>query len=150
MTEIDFHFNVPDKLTYSCRLLRKAYATGAKMVVTGDAESLQQLDRLLWTFSPTEFIPHCHIGAGDLMKPTLEASSVCLTDSPSSAALSGVLINLGTAVPDAFERFERFIEVVSEAESDRQLARQRWKYYADRGYALKRHNLAISVAGDGA
>ena len=30
MTEIAFHFNVPDKLAYSCRLLRKAYLSGAR------------------------------------------------------------------------------------------------------------------------
>jgi hypothetical protein len=36
MTEIAFHFNVPDKLAYSCRLLRKAYLSGARVVVTGE------------------------------------------------------------------------------------------------------------------
>ena len=28
MTEVDFHFNAPDKLGYACRLLRKAVANG--------------------------------------------------------------------------------------------------------------------------
>ncbi len=148
MTEIDFHFNVPDKLAYSCRLLRKAYGSGAKIVVTGDAACLEQLDRLLWTFSPTEFIPHCHAAAEDLMDTTLLSSSVVLAESPKNSAHSGVLVNLGSAVPQEFERFERFIELVTEAEADRQQARQRWKYYADRGYSLKRHNLA--AAGESA
>jgi DNA polymerase-3 subunit chi len=51
MTEIAFHFNAPDKLAYACRLLRKAVNSGARVVVTGDAASLQALDTLLWTFS---------------------------------------------------------------------------------------------------
>lgn len=142
MTQIDFHFNVPDKLAYSCRLLRKAYATGAKIVLTGDTASLAELDRLLWSFSPTEFIPHCNAAADDLMDTTIASSPIVLAESPKNSIHSGVLINLGWGVPQEFERFERFIEIVTEVESDRQQGRQRWKYYADRGYALKRHNLA--------
>ena len=36
MTEIEFHFNVHDKLAYTCRLLRKACRTGARAVVTAE------------------------------------------------------------------------------------------------------------------
>ena len=36
MTEVEFHFNVGDKLAYSCRLLRKARAGGAKIMVTAE------------------------------------------------------------------------------------------------------------------
>jgi len=45
-------------------------------------------------------------------------------------------------VPEGFERFERLIEVVSQDDGDRQRARARWKHYADRGYAIQRHDLA--------
>ena len=147
MTEIDFHFNVPDKLTYGCRLLRKAYATGAMVVVTGDAEGLERLDHLLWAFSPTEFIPHCNASAAELIDVTAAQSPIILAESPKNAPYSEVLVNFGAAVPQAFERFERFIELVTSAESDRLLARQRWRYYADRGYALKRHDVAATGVG---
>ena len=46
------------------------------------------------------------------------------------------------AVPQGFERFERLIEVVTGDEGDRLQARSRWKHYADRGYAITRHDLA--------
>ena len=36
MTEVSFHFNVPDKIGHACRLLRKAVAAGARVVVTGE------------------------------------------------------------------------------------------------------------------
>jgi len=55
-----------------------------------------------------------------------------------------VLINLGQSVPVDFERFERFIEVVSGQENDRLVGRQRWKHYKDRGYALKQNDLSAS------
>ncbi|MGH8847501.1 MAG: DNA polymerase III subunit chi [Polaromonas sp.] len=51
-------------------------------------------------------------------------------------------------MPAEFERFERFIEVVTQADDDRLAARSRWKHYTDRGYAMKRHDLA--TAGEGA
>lgn len=139
MTEVAFHFNAPDKLGYACRLLRKAVGSGARVVVTGEAALLRELDVALWTFSALEFVPHCH-GSGD--PATLAASPVVLADSPRTAPHQQVLVNLGLPVPEGFERFERLIEVVTLEDEDRQQARQRWKHYADRGYAITRHDLA--------
>ncbi|MGH6638324.1 MAG: DNA polymerase III subunit chi [Polaromonas sp.] len=145
MTEIAFHFNVADKLLYSCRLLRKAYLAGAQVVVTAGPEVLAQLDQLLWSFSPTEFVPHCRAGAPER---SLAATPVLLAESLTACPHYGVLINLGQGIPAEFERFERFIEVVTQADDDRLAARSRWKHYTDRGYAMKRHDLA--TAGEGA
>jgi DNA polymerase-3 subunit chi len=140
MTEVAFHFNAPDKLGYACRLLRKAVANGAKVVVTGESGLLRELDIALWTFSPLDFVPHCH---GSTTTPAVvEASPVVLADSARVSPHRQVLVNLGTAVPEGFEGFERLIEVVTVDEDDRQQARQRWKHYADRGYAITRHDRA--------
>lgn len=138
MTDIEFHVNVHDKLHYSCRLLRKAYRTGAKTVVTAEPELLQKLDQLLWNYSSTEFLPHCR---SDSPGATLADTPIWLAEQLDACpTVSGsVLINLGQQVPIGFERFERFIEVASSLDSDRLAARDRWKYYRDRGYALKRH-----------
>ena len=144
MTEVTFHFNAPDKTAYACRLLRKAFGTGAKVVVTGDPGLLRELDTALWTFSPLEFVPHC-LGAGST-PAVLAASPVVLSESPRSAPHQQVLVNLGSAVPEGFERFERLIEVVTVDEQERQHARRRWKHYADRGYAIMRHDLAAREA----
>lgn len=140
MTEVAFHFNVPDKLGYACRLLRKAAGSGAKVVVTGEADLLRALDTELWTFSALEFLPHCHAASAD--PQVLAASPIVLADAPRATPHQEVLVNLGTRIPDGFERFERLIEVVTQDDEDRQQARARWKHYADRGYAIKRHDLA--------
>jgi DNA polymerase-3 subunit chi len=50
-----------------------------------------------------------------------------------------VLVNLGQATPDGFESFARLIEIVPVDEAERLAARQRWKHYATRGYAIDRH-----------
>lgn len=142
MTEIAFHFNAPDKLAYACRLLRKAVAAGAKLVVTADGEALRRLDQALWSFAPLEFVPHA-MAAGDAQ--TVAASPVLLAERLDDLPHYQVLLNLGERVPPGFERFERLIEVVSLDEADRQLARGRWKHYVDRGYAIVRHDLQLKA-----
>ena len=143
MTEIAFHFNAPDKLAYACRLLRKAVASGARVVVTGSPASLQALDTLLWTFSPIEFVAHCRAcsPAEQLMaSPVVLAAKL---DGGAELPHHQVLLNLGAEVALGYERFERTIEVVTLDDEDRQQARQRWKHYADRGYHITRHDLKL-------
>ena len=144
MTEIAFHFNVPDKLAYSCRLLRKAYLSGARVAVTAEPEVLIDLDALLWSFSAAEFVPHCTATASP---DTLAATPVVLAVSPAYWPEREILVNLGQRVPEGFEGFERFIELVSTHPEDVQTGRDRWKHYAARGYTLIRHDLASRAAG---
>ena len=144
MTEVAFHFNAPQKLAYACRLLRKAAASGAKVVVTGEPQLLRELDVALWTFAPLEFVPHCY--ASSAGAPVVAASPVVLADSTREAPHRQVLVNLGGPVPEGFEQFDRLIEVVTSDDEDRQQARARWKHYADRGYAITRHDLTAKEA----
>jgi DNA polymerase-3 subunit chi len=144
MTEVAFHFNVPDKLGYACRLLRKATGAGSRVVVTGAAGELRSLDTELWSFSALEFIPHCLASNADAQ--VLAASPVVLAESARGTPHQDVLVNLGGSIPEGFERFERLIELVTRDDGDRQQARARWKHYADRGYAIKTHDLAAREA----
>ena len=140
MTEVSFHFNAPDKIGHACRLLRKAVASGAKVVVTAEDPLLRELDVALWTFSALDFVPHC---LGEATTPSVMAASpVVLSGAARAAPHQQVLVNLGAAVPDGFERFERLIEVIGLDDQDKQEGRRRWKHYADRGYAIKREDLA--------
>jgi DNA polymerase-3 subunit chi len=138
MTEVAFHFNAPDKVGYACRLLRKAVGAGARVVVTGEPALLAELDVALWTFSELDFVPHCRDAGAP--PAVLAASPVVLTEAVRAAPHHQVLVNLGAAVPEGFEAFERLIEVVTGDEADRVQARQRWKHYAARGYAITRHD----------
>jgi DNA polymerase-3 subunit chi len=145
MTEITFHFNVPDKLEYACKLLRKATRSGARVVVTGEAGLLGELDTALWTFSPLEFIAHCHVSHADAR--VVAASPVLLAESTRGTPHQEVLVNLGGALPEGFERFERLNELVSQDEEDRAQARARWKHYTHRGYAMNRHDVVAREGG---
>jgi DNA polymerase-3 subunit chi len=141
MTGVEFHFNAPDKLAYACRLLRKAAQKGARVAVTGEPALLRDLDTALWTFAPLEFVPHCQ--ASQAPAWVVDASPIVLCESARTAPHQQVLVNLGDTVPEGFERFERLIEVVTLDDGDRQQARQRWKHYASRGYALDRKDLVL-------
>jgi DNA polymerase-3 subunit chi len=145
MTEVSFHFNAPDKVGHACRLLRKATGAGARVVVTGEPQTLRALDGELWTFSPHDFIAHCDQATASAAM--LAASPVVLAASARGAPHQQVLVNLGEQVPDGFETFERLIEVVTQDEADRQQARRRWKHYADRGYSIERHDLGATESG---
>ncbi len=139
MTEIDFHFNAADKLGHVCRLVRKALARGASVVVTGEAALLDAIDLALWQAYPAEFIAHCR---DDAAPGVLARSPVVLARSARAALPHRqVLVNLGAPVPEGFERFERLIDIVTGEEQDRQAGRARWRHYAGRGYAMKRHDL---------
>jgi len=145
VTEIDFHFNTPDKVNYACRLLRKAVlGRGARVVVVADAAMLEALDLALWTFAPAEFVAHCR---GDGEPHTVARSPVVLVESGAvPLPHQQVLVNLGAELPAGFERFERVIDIVSADDGDRLAGRKRWRHYADRGYAIQRHDFAGSAA----
>ncbi|HEX3139091.1 MAG TPA: DNA polymerase III subunit chi [Rhizobacter sp.] len=142
MTEVSFHFNVPDRAGYACRLLRKAVRRGARVVVAAPSQVLGALDRQLWVFEPLDFVPHVHAKPGQPVAPRLQATPVWLTERVLEAPHHEVLLNLGDELVEGFETFERVIELVSADGPDRQAGRARWKHYTDRGYVIARHDVA--------
>ena len=148
MARIDFHSNVSDKLEYACRLTRKIWsATPAgepvrNIVMVGEKADRKKLDELLWTFSATDFLPHCFID-----DEAASDSPIVLTDNFLSPALSqlphaDVLIHLWMRmpqdVPALLARFPRVVEVVTINEAERLAGRERYKAYRDLGHEL--HN----------
>jgi DNA polymerase-3 subunit chi len=138
MTEIDGHYNMPDKVDYACRLLRKAVgAHGARLVVVAEPQVLDAIDIALWKISPTEFLAHCR---SDDAPALLARSPVVLADSGGAALPDRpILVNLGAGLPARFERFERLIDIVGSEDADKLAGRTRWRHYKDRGYAIRTH-----------
>ncbi len=146
MTDISFHFNVPDPMAYACRLLRKAVRHGAKVVVSAPEPVLTQLDTQLWTFEPLDFIAHIRLSAGQAIEPRLQATPVWLLDSLADAPHHDVLLHLYPQVTAGFERFARLIEIVSLNELDRASARARWKHYTQAKHPITRHDVGVENA----
>ena len=139
MSQVAFHVNAPDRMAYACRLLRKASGQGARVVVTGAPEELDRLDLALWTFAALEFVPHCR---GDAPREMLAASPILLAVVGQNLPQAPVLVHLGGPAPSEIGRFEKVIEIVGQAEPDRQEARRRWKQYATQGHELVHHDVA--------
>lgn len=133
MTRIDFHTNIPDKLSYACRLARKAYATGGKLVLlTEDAAQAAQLNDALWTLSETDFLPH--VMAGD---PLAAQTPIIVTDSDQAELPHGdMLVNLTRRAPANVDRFNRVFEIISTDEEDAAAGRKRYVAYKQQSYQL--------------
>ncbi len=132
MTRIDFHTNIPDKIGYACRLVRKARGADQKVVVYADPDQLAALDAALWTFSEQDFLPH--VMADDELA---SQTPVILTDDDDAPLPHHqVLVNLAPHTPAHFARFERMFEIVSTDEDDKLFGRERYRQYQQRGYPL--------------
>ncbi|WP_439587276.1 DNA polymerase III subunit chi [Hydrogenophaga sp.] len=141
MTEVAFHFNAPDKLGYACRLLRKAYLRGARLLVLLDEPDRPSLDAALWTMAPGAFIPHSHTSDPGFV---WSRSPIQLASSLPVQSHATVLVNLCNEVPSGFDRYARVIEVVTGGDADRQQARERWKFYKENGIEPLRHDLRLA------
>lgn len=143
MTEVAFHFNAPDKLGYACRLLRKAYLKGARLVVLTEEGSVKALDTALWTMAQGEFVPHCHPGDPAHVRAR---SPIHIGSRIPEGGNAGVLVNLRTEMPANFDQFARVIEVVTLGDDDRQSARERWRQYKALGIEPQRHDLQLAAS----
>ncbi|MEY4753946.1 MAG: hypothetical protein RJA44_1621 [Pseudomonadota bacterium] len=141
MAAVAFHFNVPSRRDHAARLLRKAYRSGARVAVTGDAALLTELDRQLWLMDPLEFIPHWRGESVAALPARLAATPIVLLRTPSPQSGHTVLVNLGETLVPGWEHFERVIEVVGRSEPERAEARQRWRAYKECGVSIEQHEV---------
>ena len=137
MTEVLFYTNATDKLRTSCQLSSKALAHNRRvMILTPENDVTDRLSQLLWSTPSTGFTPHCR--AAERLAPV---TPVIVDHSTEPVIHEDVLINLCDETPAFFSRFHRLIEIVTSEESDRERARERFRFYRDRGYQIITHDL---------
>ena len=137
MTEIKFFFNVDNKLHFACKMAKRAYEDGRKLIVYAPSPKLaDEFDRLLWTFSQLSFVPHVK-AAHPLAAETPIVIASDDTDLPHHEAL----LNIGDEPPPFFSRFAALREVVSGDADDRASARERAKFYKARGFDIQNQDM---------
>jgi DNA polymerase-3 subunit chi len=142
MTTVDFYFNAQDKLQVACRLAGKALAQGRSLLVYApEADTASRLNKLLWTWQATGFVPHCA-----LHDPLAADTPVLIAGDAETPKRCDVLLNLASACPPHFERFERLLELVGSDEAERAAGRERYRFYKSRGYAIGHHDLGKETA----
>lgn len=141
MTRIDFYFNANDKFHLACKITAKAYRQRLGVFVcVADVDSAKLIDQILWSDDPTGFIPHCRSTHSlAIHTPILIATNT------EKSWHDDVVINLTDRPPETFSRFSRLVEIVSLDGSDRISARERFRFYKDRGYEIYHHDLLARV-----
>ena len=138
MTQIDFYTHVQDKQLLACKLSAKALEQGLRVLVLAPDESeAARMDQMLWRIPATGFLPHCR--ARD---PLADVTPVIVDHDPGELTHDQVLLNLGSERPVFFSRFQRLIEIVTGDEADRLAARERFRFYRDRGYEIRSHDMS--------
>ena len=143
MTQVDFYIledNQRDQ--FVCRLAEKIYSQGRTVYIhtEGDEQS-RHIDQLLWTFRDGSFVPHHCDCDPEVDTEEQKNSPVEIGSGELGEHHNEVLINLAADVPLIFSRFERVAEIIPDGETDRTSGRERFRFYRDRGYPLKSHNI---------
>ena len=137
MTQVFFYHGAADKIIAACALLGGAYAKKKPMLVFApEKEVADSVDRSLWTQSALGFIPHCRADS-----PLAAETPILITDNLDHPPQDDRLMNLSQVVPPGFSRFHSLIEVVGQQEADRGSARDRVRFYKDRGYEVRYFDL---------
>ncbi|MEP7182928.1 MAG: DNA polymerase III subunit chi [Betaproteobacteria bacterium] len=138
MTTIDFYTRCGNRLEVAAKLVAKAWAQhGSVRVLTADAAATADFDRLLWLWPPTGFLPHCRLDSPLAGETPILVDHVADHEGPAA-----VLINLHPSPPPFFSRFERLAEIVSRDDGDVAAGRERFRFYRERGYELRAHDLS--------
>ena len=140
MTEVLFYTNADNKLQTACALTSKALARGMRvMLLTPDAAHTERLIKLLWTTPATGFVPHCR------SNDRLAAVTPVIVDHVAEPLVHDqVLVNLCDPTPAIFSRFLRLVEIVGTEDRDREAARMRFRFYRDRGYQIRTHQIGMA------
>jgi DNA polymerase-3 subunit chi len=140
MTKIDFYTGSTDKLRTACQLSHKAMQNGVRTVISAsDAATGEALDKLLWHYPATAFIPHCFCDAEEAGQ-----MPVVLNRGSGKFPHHDLLISLHSECVPFFSRFERVIEIISQDAEDSRMGRERYKFYKDRGYELRHIDLTAA------
>lgn len=138
MTEIIFYTDVDSGLGLISKLAIKIMVAKRRAcVVTPDTEMTNAVGKYLWTYSDTAFIPSQKKSMGDIGK----ATPITIMNS-NDVPHNDILINLTLEIPSQFSSFSRLIEIVCKETTSIEKARDRYKWYKNRGYPITTHKMS--------
>ena len=143
MTEIAFYlhdqYDTSAQLDLACRLLQKiSQRKLTAYVYTSDEETAALLDTELWVFLPQSFIPHSLYPQAEEGQPT---AAIRIGHAPPPADATNLLLNMTTAIPPNYERFNKICELIPANESLVKLGRERYTTYQEQGHTLQHHRI---------
>jgi DNA polymerase-3 subunit chi len=119
-----------------CELAKKAYTSSQPtLILARDMAQAEELDDLLWSFDPDEYLPHQIAGMDEDEDQAPILIATPQTDTPSRP----LVINLRNDV--WLKPCERILEVVPADPTAREPLRERWKQYKALDFELSKHDM---------
>ena len=139
MAQVDFYILPEDNslspLLYTVRLVEKAFRLGHRLYIhTADAAQTDALSEQLWQ-RPESFLAHSTTAGS-------AGNAIMVSHLGQPGDHTGVLVNLAGTIPPFFQQFQRIAEIVPGRPESRSQSRDNFRFYKERGYALKTHNIS--------
>lgn len=137
MTNVSFFHGAPNRVQAATSWVVQHWRPGQRITIyTTDESIAHQLQQQLWQVPATGFIPHCATNS-----PLAAETAVLIGSIADPAIQSQCLLNLSNDTPPNFASFETLVEIVSTNEIDKLPARDRFKFYRERGYAITHQDI---------
>lgn len=139
---VDFYL-LPDEQTqstldYACKLARQYWQQQRILIKTPDKESSQCIDKALWDFDPTSFIPHAISCDNDN-----EQQAVLISHRDDVKGQFDLQINLADNAAN-IEQSPHIIEILNQQENRKNAGRQHYKIYRQLQCELQHHELTVN------
>lgn len=143
MTQIEFYSveSEHNKLPFAhiIEVIKRGYRKGHKIFIHTDNKKLAEtMDEILWTQDPKSFLPHQLVGEDEKTLPPIEIGY-----GQDPTIHPDILINLSNDVPLFFSHFNWVFEYAYGDDKNKEIARERFKFYRERGYPLSHKKIAL-------
>lgn len=142
MPQATFYTHVADAAAFVCRLSARAVAGGGRVLVWAEYETeIERIDADLWRIPPEGFLPHEIWRPGGAYPAETDLVLACGAELPE--------LPEGTTVLNVSEQFwcdapavpGRVLEIVGTGLEELAAARDRFRAYREKGFAVEHHNM---------
>jgi DNA polymerase-3 subunit chi len=121
----------------ACRLAEQQAKQGQQVyILTGSPEQAQDMDQLLWSFTPESFVPHVLAGAA-----AAPQTRITIGHDTQAPAGTTCVLNLGSEPPLSQPGLAAIAEFVLNDDGAKTRSRVLWGIYKQLGYELQHHQL---------
>ena len=139
---IFYILNTDDDIILSvCKIVKKYYEEDNKILISSqNSVMIKSINNLLWTFEQLSFIPHATNEQYDPLASVLLFDTNYKNDSILKNDYN-IFINLDDEVKTDYHNHEVIVELVSNNEEQKKIARERYLYYKKNKLDARHENL---------
>lgn len=143
MTRVIFYSNVRNKQVALSVLACRALAKGHLMTLLTESEQeAKAYSDGLWQAEKVSFLPNI-LASAALNNGLKNETPIVIDWQDERLCQDDILVNLTQQQLTVFSRFRQLIELVGIDEQEKTFARERFKFYRDRGYEIKHYDEAF-------